>query len=48
LVISTDKEVYEIALKAGFNTCKNTSRFFKKAKGCTPMEFRKNKTNRMK
>lgn len=47
LLISTDKDVCEIAIEAGFNTCKNASRFFKKAKGCTPLEFRKkqNKSN---
>lgn len=44
LLISTDREVCEIAIEAGFNTCKNASRLFKKVKGCTPLEFRKKNT----
>lgn len=41
LLLTTDREVYEIASESGFNNCKNASRYFKKVKGYTPLEFRK-------
>ncbi len=41
LLLTTNKEVYEIAIDSGFNNCKNACRYFKKIKGYTPIEFRK-------
>ena len=41
LLLTTDREVYEITSESGFNNCKNASRYFKKVKGYTPLEFRK-------
>ncbi len=40
LLLTTDRSLFDLALEAGFNDCKNISRVFKKVKGYTPMEFR--------
>lgn len=42
LLLTTDRTLYDMALESGFNDCKNISRIFKKYKGCTPIEFKKN------
>ena len=42
LLVTTDRTLYDIALESGFNDCKNISRIFKKYKGYTPIEFKKN------
>lgn len=41
LLITTDKPMIEIVMQSGFNDSKNISRIFKKYKGCSPNEFRK-------
>ncbi len=41
MLLDTDKTVFEVALRTGFDDCKNLARQFKKAKGCTPVEYRK-------
>lgn len=41
LLITTDKSLIEIVMQSGFNDSKNISRIFKKYKGCSPNEFRK-------
>jgi LacI family transcriptional regulator len=40
-LIETNKSVFDIALDIGFEDSKNISRTFKKIKGCTPLEYRK-------
>ena len=40
LLLSTDKAICDIAAESGFNNCKNASRYFKKMKGCTPLQYR--------
>ena len=41
-LLETDMNVAEIAFKCGFNNPGYFNRIFKKSKGCTPIEFRKN------
>lgn len=41
LLLTTDRTLFDLALESGFNDCKNIARFFKKMKGCTPVEYRK-------
>ena len=45
LLLTTDRTLYDMALEAGFNDCKNISRIFKKHRGCTPVEFQKKYSN---
>ncbi|HBK33144.1 MAG TPA: transcriptional regulator, partial [Porphyromonadaceae bacterium] len=40
LLATTNLSLYEMALESGFADCKNVSRLFKKAKGCTPADYR--------
>jgi len=40
LLLTTDQPLYELALRSGFNDCKNISRTFKKLKNCTPLEYK--------
>lgn len=40
LLITTDRNLFDLALESGFNDCKNISRIFKRFKGCTPIEYR--------
>ena len=40
LLLTTDEPLYELALRSGFNDCKNISRTFKKLKKCTPVEYK--------
>ncbi len=40
LLATTTRPMFDLALDAGFNDCKNISRIFKKFKGCTPMKCR--------
>lgn len=40
LLVTTTRPMFDLALDAGFNDCKNISRIFKKFKGCTPTKFR--------
>ena len=39
-LIETDLSIGEIGFKCGFNNIANFNRVFKKAKNCTPSEFR--------
>ena len=41
LLLTTDRSLFDLALESGFNDCKNISRVFKKFKGVTPIEYRK-------
>ncbi len=41
LLANTDRSLYDIALECGFNDSKNISRVFKKLKGLSPAEYRK-------
>ena len=41
-LLTTDKDILDIAFEAGFNDVRNVYRVFKKGTGFTPMEFRKN------
>lgn len=41
LLLSTDKDLLDIAIETGFNDVRNVYRLFKKNKGYTPMEFRR-------
>ena len=41
LLLTTDLPLFDLALQSGFNDCKNISRIFKKIKGYTPIDFRK-------
>ncbi len=41
LLINTDRSLFDIALECGFNDSKNISRVFKKMKGLSPAEYRK-------
>ncbi|MEA3478654.1 MAG: AraC family transcriptional regulator, partial [Bacteroidota bacterium] len=41
-LLETDMQVAEIAFKCGFNNLGYFNRVFKKAKGCTPIEFKEN------
>jgi len=45
LLISTDLDILEIACQTGFNTLNTFFRTFKKFKGITPGEYRKQNTN---
>lgn len=40
LLVTTDRPLFDLALKSGFTDYKNISRVFKKFKGCTPVEYR--------
>jgi len=40
LLLSTDLQLFDLALQSGFNDSKNISRIFKKIKGLTPVEYR--------
>ena len=40
-LIETEKSISEISYACGFNNIANFNRIFKKAKNCTPSEFRK-------
>lgn len=40
LLLTTERNLFDLALEAGFNDSKNVSRIFKKFKGLTPIEFR--------
>jgi len=42
MLIESTHSVAEIAYKCGFNNISNFNRVFKRKKGCTPKEFRKN------
>ncbi len=42
ILIESTHSVAEIAYKCGFNNISNFNRVFKRKKGCTPKEFRKN------
>jgi len=42
MLIDTTESVSEVAYNCGFNNISNFNRIFKKKKGCTPKEFRKN------
>jgi AraC-like DNA-binding protein len=42
MLIATTKSISEIAYETGFNNISNFNRIFKKKKGCTPKEFKKN------
>jgi len=41
-LLTTDKDILDIAFEAGFNDVRSVYRVFRKATGFTPMEFRKN------
>ena len=41
LLANTDRSLFDIALECGFNDSKNISRVFKKLKGLSPAEYRK-------
>lgn len=41
LLISTNRTLLDLALESGFSDSKNISRVFKKIKGCSPVEYRK-------
>ncbi|NLO72103.1 MAG: substrate-binding domain-containing protein [Porphyromonadaceae bacterium] len=41
LLANTDRSLFDIALECGFNDSKNISRVFKKMKGLSPAEYRK-------
>lgn len=41
LLITTDRSLFDIAIDCGFNDSKNVSRIFKKIKGLSPIEYRK-------
>lgn len=41
LLATTQRTLFDLALESGFNDCKNIARIFKKIKGCTPIEYRK-------
>ena len=47
-LLETDMNVAEIAFKCGFNNIGYFNRVFKKAKGCTPVEFKENFTGNRK
>ena len=40
LLLTTEEPLYELAIRSGFNDCKNISRTFKKLKNCTPLEYK--------
>lgn len=40
LLLTTNRSLFDLALEAGFNDCKNISRVFKKNKDMTPIEYR--------
>ena len=42
LLVDTTNTIAEICFECGFNNLSNFNRIFKKRKGCTPKEFRKN------
>ena len=42
ILLDTTQSISEIAYKTGFNNISNFNRIFKKKKGCTPKEFKKN------
>lgn len=42
LVVESEKSMAEIGYECGFNNLSNFNRIFKKKKGCTPSEFKKN------
>ena len=42
LLIESEKSMAEIGYECGFNNLSNFNRIFKKKKGCTPSEFKKN------
>ncbi len=42
MLIDTNESVSDVAYSCGFNNISNFNRIFKKKKGCTPMEFRRN------
>jgi AraC-like DNA-binding protein len=42
LLSESEKSMSEIAYECGFNNLSNFNRIFKKKKGCTPTEFKKN------
>lgn len=44
LLLTTNRDLFDIALESGFNDCKNISRIFKRFKGCTPIEYRQKHT----
>ncbi|MDD4460235.1 MAG: DNA-binding transcriptional regulator [Proteiniphilum sp.] len=44
LLLTTNRTLFDLALESGFNDCKNISRIFKRLKGSTPAEFRKEKS----
>lgn len=44
LLIGSEKSIAEIGYECGFNNLSNFNRVFKKKKGCTPSDFKKNLT----
>jgi LacI family transcriptional regulator len=40
-LLTTDKDLLDIAIEVGFDDVRNVYRIFKKRTGHTPMEFRK-------
>ncbi len=42
MVVESEKTMAEIGYECGFNNLSNFNRIFKKKKGCTPSEFKKN------
>lgn len=48
LLVNTDRSLFDIALECGFNDSKNISRVFKRIKGITPTEYRKQNSHKSK
>lgn len=47
LLLTTDRSLTDLAIEVGFKDYNNVSRVFKKYKGCSPIEFRQKKKNKI-